>query len=143
MTHAKLVPELLCSSLAASLAFYTRLAGFNVLYDRPEDGFAYLSLEGAELMLEEAPETPEDETLWWTGVPQKPYGRGINLQIEVKDADAICERLALDGWPLFRPMEEQWYRMHDKYTGNRQFLVQDPDGYLLRFCSDLGLREAR
>ncbi len=140
MTHAKLVPELLCSNLEASLEFYTELAGFTVLYDRPEDGFSYLSLEGAELMLEEAPDTLEDGDVWWTAAPQKPYGRGINLQIEVADVDAIYARLAEKGWPLFRRMDEQWYRMQDHHTGNRQFLVQDPDGYLLRFFKDLGLR---
>jgi hypothetical protein len=32
------------------------------------------------------------------------------------------------------------YRVGDKETGNKQFLVQDPDGYLLRFFEDLGLR---
>ena len=140
MTHALLVPELLCSDLAASLSFYTELAGFEVLYDRPEDGFAYLSLAGAELMLEEAPEEFGDAEYWWTGAPEKPYGRGINLQIEVDDVDAICQRMQSRDWPLFKAMEERWYRMGDEHTGNREFLVQDPDGYLLRFFSDLGLR---
>lgn len=140
MTRTKLVPELLCSNLEASLAFYTKLAGFVVLYDRPEDGFAYLDLDGAELMLDQAPEVSGDDRVWWTGAPQKPYGRGINLQIEVKDVDALSARLAIADWPLYRPMEDQWYRMHEREVGNRQFLVQDPDGYLLRFFSDLGER---
>jgi catechol 2,3-dioxygenase-like lactoylglutathione lyase family enzyme len=140
MTRAKLVPELLCSTLEESLAFYLGLAGFAVLYQRPEDGFVYLDLDGVELMLEEAPEASDDERVWWTASPQKPYGRGINLQIKVADVDAIHQRLMAAGWPLFRPMEEQWYRVDNRETGNRQFLVQDPDGYLLRFFSDLGER---
>lgn len=37
-------------------------------------------------------------------------------------------------------MEEKWYRATDKELGNKQFLVQDPDGYLLRFFQDLELR---
>jgi hypothetical protein len=37
-------------------------------------------------------------------------------------------------------MEEKWYRMNDSKVGNRQFIVLDPDGYLLRFVQDLGER---
>ena len=48
-----LVPELHCSDLDESLAFYVGLLGFRILYDRPEDRFAYLDRSGAELMLEE------------------------------------------------------------------------------------------
>ena len=46
--------------------------------------------------------------------------------------DPILARLAKAGIALFRPVEEAWYRNGDTYSGNRQFLVQDPDGYLLR-----------
>ena len=42
---------------------------------------------------------------------------------------------------LFRPLEAAWYRRGDHEVGNLQFLVQDPDGYLLRFFSDLGERQ--
>ena len=123
MSRAKLVPELLCSNLEESLAFYIGLAGFAVLYERPEDRFVYLGLDGAELMLEEAPEVLDDKRVWWTAAPEKPYGRGINLQIEVADVDAVYERLMRADWPLFRPMEEQWYRVDSSEIGNRQFLV--------------------
>lgn len=37
-------------------------------------------------------------------------------------------------------MEEKWYRADDAYLGNKQFIVQDPDGFLLRFFEDLGER---
>ncbi len=139
---AKLVPELLCSSLEQSLAFHVGLLGFTVLYDRPEESFAYLDLEGSELMLEEAPEETDDDRFWWTARPEKPYGRGVNFQVEVANVDIIHSRLIGAGWPLFRPMEERWYRKDETEVGNRQFLVQDPDGYLFRFFSDLGERPA-
>jgi hypothetical protein len=41
------------------------------------------------------------------------------------------------GLPPLIPLEERWYRRNA--TGNRQF-VADPDGYLLRFCTDFGAR---
>ncbi len=132
MCAAKLVPELLVSDHAASLDFYVGLIGFAVTYDRPAERFAYLDLGGAELMIE------QETDFWLTARREKPYGRGINLQIEVGDLDGILARLRGAGVPLFRPVEEAWYRAGDTYAGNRQFLVQDPDGYLLRLFEDLG-----
>jgi hypothetical protein len=44
------------------------------------------------------------------------------------------------GVPLFGDLEDAWYRQGDIDSGNRQYLVQDPDGYLLRFFQDLGAR---
>lgn len=134
---ARLVPELSCSDFARSLHFYTRLLGFTVLYDRPEESFAYLAREGAELMLEQQSET------WSVGPLERPYGRGINLQIEVSALAPILAALAGAGVALFRPVEERWYRMGELESGNRQVLVQDPDGYLLRFFEDMGVRPAR
>jgi catechol 2,3-dioxygenase-like lactoylglutathione lyase family enzyme len=138
MTHAKLVPELLCSNLEKTLHFYVELVGFTIQYDRPEDRFAYLSMDGVEIMVEEAPETSEDPRVWWTAKAVHPYGRGINLQIEVADIDLLLLKFQNAGWPLFRPIEEKWYRLSAQEVGNRQFLVQDPDGYLLRFFKSLG-----
>jgi catechol 2,3-dioxygenase-like lactoylglutathione lyase family enzyme len=129
---SKLVPELLVSDHAASRHFYVRIIGFSVRYERPEEKFCYLDLGGAELMIEQ-------ETDFWATAPrERPYGRGINLQIEVAALKPILARLSDAGIALFRPVEEAWYRAGDRYSGNRQFLVQDPDGYLLRMFEDLG-----
>ena len=135
MSSAKLVPELLVSDFTASLDFYVRLIGFTVRYDRPAEKFAYLDLGGAELMIE------QETDFWLTAKREKPYGRGINLQIEVTDLDGILARLLAAGIVLFRPVEEAWYRAGGHYAGNCQFLVQDPDGYLLRMFQDLGTAE--
>jgi len=134
---ARLVPELSCSDFARSQDFYTRLLGFAVLYDRPEDGFAYLTREEAQIMIEQRSEG------WSVGPLEKPFGRGINLQIEVSSLSPILDALAGAGVALFRPVEERWYRMGKVEGGNRQFLVQDPDGYLLRFFEDMGERPVR
>jgi catechol 2,3-dioxygenase-like lactoylglutathione lyase family enzyme len=130
-----LVPELEVSDFARSLWFYTGLLGFRVLYDRPERPFAYLTLGAAHLMIEHGGS-------WITGALEKPLGRGMNLQITVPDADAVAARLAAAEWPLFRPPEEAWYRRGGEFVGARQWVVQDPDGYLLRFEHALGTRPA-
>ncbi|WP_085905523.1 VOC family protein [Kiloniella majae] len=66
MSRPKLVPELLCSDLTVSLDFYLNIIGFKILYDRPENHFAYLEMDGVEIMLDETPETSTDEGDWWT-----------------------------------------------------------------------------
>lgn len=134
---ARLVPELSCSDFERSLFFYTNLLGFRVMFDRPEDRFAYLDLGGAQIMLEQRNDH------WAVGTLEPPFGRGLNFQIEVEDVDAVFLRLDAAGVPMFREIEENWYRNGEIEAGNREFLVQDPDGYLLRFFEDLGERPAK
>lgn len=129
-----LIPELTCADFRRSLAFYVEVLGFRIVYDRPEESFAFLEREGTQLMLEQ-----EDDN-WRTGPAEHPYGRGLNLQIDVADASALCQRLQQADHAIFRPLEERWYRAGDHLRGVRQFLVQDPDGYLLRFSQSLGER---
>jgi catechol 2,3-dioxygenase-like lactoylglutathione lyase family enzyme len=134
MEFNKLIPELSVTSIQRSLNFYVDTLGFRTEYSRPEDGFYFLSYQGSQLMIEEANDH------WSTGELVHPFGRGINLQIEVGDVGALAERLDEAGVTLFRPIEESWYRGEDTLYGQLEFLVQDPDGYLLRFIQDLGER---
>lgn len=41
------------------------------------------------------------------------------------------------GWPPFRPPHEATCRVGEGPVTVRQFLVQDPDGHLLRFAEDM------
>lgn len=45
-----------------------------------------------------------------------------------------------DEYQLFEGIREKWYQVDDVERGNRQFLIQDPDGYLLRFMEYIGMR---
>jgi catechol 2,3-dioxygenase-like lactoylglutathione lyase family enzyme len=139
LTRATLVPELVVADLAASLRFWIDLIGFRIAYDRPENRFAYLDLDGAQVMLDQYNPSARH---WLTGPMERPFGRGINLQIEVASVEPILGRLAADGWPLFMAVEDAWYRAGSIEVGQRQFLVQDPDGYLLRLGAKLGERPA-
>jgi catechol 2,3-dioxygenase-like lactoylglutathione lyase family enzyme len=134
-----LTPELLCTSLKVSLAFYTELLGFIVQYRSLEGGFAMLERNGSLIMLDEiAPGSAEN----WTVAPlEAPFGRGINLRMETEDVDGLYARLKETDAKIFLPIEETWYRGDDFDRGNRQFIVQDPDGYLLRFFQNLGQRK--
>jgi catechol 2,3-dioxygenase-like lactoylglutathione lyase family enzyme len=134
----RLVPELNCRDFDRSFAFYCGVLGFTARYQRPEDRFAYLDRQGAELMLEEL--TEDHDFTWRTGALEVPFGRGINFQIEVEDLDGLLQSLRQHEIALRREPWEAWYRADDREVGQRQFLVQDPDGYLLRFCQHLGER---
>jgi hypothetical protein len=77
---------------------------------------------------------------WSVGEMAPPFGRGINLQIATSSLQPLLDRLAAANWPLFVQPAERWYRTGNLESGQRQFLVQDPDGYLLRFAEGLGER---
>lgn len=134
---AVVVPELLVTDLTRSLRFWCDLCGFAVAYDRPEDRLAYLDRWGRQVMLEESMELGRR---WITGSLDQPYGRGMNLQIGVEYVTPILAALEREGWPLYVKPEINWYRVGLKEVGVQQFLVQDPDGYLLRFLQPLGVR---
>ncbi|GHD52566.1 VOC family protein [Mycetocola manganoxydans] len=132
-----LVPELLVSDLDRSITFWSDLCGFTVRYSRPEERFAYVTLGSAHVMLEQTGVGRN----WITGPLESPLGRGINFQITVPDCSAIAASLDTGGVELFMQPETKWYRVDDdEETGVQQFLVTDPDGYLLRFQTSLGRR---
>lgn len=128
---AAMVPELDVGDLQASLAFWIDLLGFELAYSRPEAGFAYLQRGALQIML------CQINGEWLTGALERPFGRGVNFQMAVPDAAAMAARLEAAGWPLFRPLEEKSYRVGGTTRRSREFLVQDPDGYLLRFAQSL------
>ncbi len=131
-----LVPELGCQDVLASLRFYTDVLGFHIRYDRPKQGFYYLERQGAEIMIEQL-----DEGSWIAGQAVPPLGRGMHFQIGTTDLAALYETCKAANAVIFRDWEEAWYRADDHYVGQVQFIVQDPDGYLLRFEQGLGARK--
>jgi catechol 2,3-dioxygenase-like lactoylglutathione lyase family enzyme len=131
------VPELTVSSLEASLEFYTTVLGFSVRFQRPHPPFAYLERGPVQVMLEE-----EHSQGWHTAPLERPLGRGLNLQMEIEDVSTLQAALERVHHPLFRPLLESWYATSEfEQEGQLEFLVQDPDGYLLRFLQVLGTRK--
>jgi catechol 2,3-dioxygenase-like lactoylglutathione lyase family enzyme len=133
---ARLVPELLVTDIKVSLHFWCDLCGFKIAFERLYEGFAYLDLEGAQVMLEERGRNRN----WITAPLDAPFGRGVNFQIAAHSTDPILTSLAAANWRLFMQPEDKWYRTGTAETGVRQFLVKDPDGYLIRFSQRLGKR---
>ena len=122
----RLIPELSVSNIKKSKDFYVSL-GFSVVYERVDDKFCFLELDGNQLMIEEVNEN------WNTGKLEYPFGRGINLSMEVEDIDLLYEKVKKMDYPIFRELQEDAYLVGDKECVDKQFLIQDLDGYLLRF----------
>jgi catechol 2,3-dioxygenase-like lactoylglutathione lyase family enzyme len=136
----RLVPELICSDLDRSLQFYQDLLGFRILYARHEERFAFLERDGAELMLEQP---LRHDRLWPSAELVKPFGRGVNFEIQVFNVDQLHAAVTGAGFSCFLALEQRWYRRDDIEIGVRQFAVQDPDGYLIRLSQSIGDRPAK
>jgi len=134
MKFNKLIPELSVSNLNESLKFYVNSIGFKIEYQRPENKFVFISYQGTQFMLQEL----EENEKWSIGELKHPYGNGVNFQIEVSNVEKIYDALKTSGYKITFDIEENWYRQDNKLLGNKEFLIQDPDGYLLRFSEDLG-----
>ena len=126
VTFNKLIPELSVSDIEKSRAFYLSL-GFQVVYERREDKFCFLELDGNQLMIEEVNDH------WNTATLEYPYGRGVNFSMEISDLDKMYRNVKENNYPIFRDMKVDEYRVDDKIYRDREFLIQDLDGYLLRF----------
>ena len=131
---ARLAPELHVRDLQKSLAFWRGICGFELAYERPEEGFVFLELEGAQIML------CQRHGRYETGSMDYPLGRGVMLQIYPNDVEVILSRLHAAHWALYEEPRTKWYRVGTDERGLRQFLVQDPDGYLILFGQSLDVR---
>ena len=132
----KNIPELSVTNLENSLTFY-KTAGFKLEYNRPENKFAFISLGEVQFMLQEL--SINDK--WNLSPLNYPFGNGINFQLEVENINIIYNNLKKLNYKITFEIEENWYRQNNKLLGNKEFLIQDPDGYLLRFSQDLGEKE--
>ena len=123
-----LIPELSVSDIKKSKDFYINILGFKLEYERIEDKFAFISLGEAQIMSEEV------NGYWNTDKLEYPFGRGINFQLEVSNIEEIRDRLIRNDVNLFRDITISEYECSGELIVQKEFLVQDLDGYLLRFC---------
>ena len=128
-----IIPELSVTNLDNSLNFY-KTAGFKIEYERPENKFVFISLGKIQFMLQEI----SNDDKWSIAPLTYPFGNGINFQLEVENVEEIYNNFKKSNYKIAFEIEENWYRQDDKLLGNKEFLIQDPDGYLLRFMQDLG-----
>lgn len=138
MKWNQMLPEFDVFNLKKSLEFYVSLIGFKIIYDRKEDKFAFLQRENVQIMIQEI---DKENNKWGTGELKYPLGVGINFQIDVTNIEEIYNKLKNANYSILVDMEEHWYRKDNLLMGCKEFLVQDPNGYLLRFSQDLEEKE--
>ena len=126
MKFNSLIPELSVTNILTSTNFYV-LLGFNVKYERKENKFVFLEYENNQIMIEEV------NNNWSVGKLSYPFGNGINLSMEVSDIDALYQKVKKLDIPIFRELKVSEYKVDDEVYQDKEFLIQDPDGYLLRF----------
>lgn len=126
--YNSLIPEFSVSNILVSKRFYIDL-GFEIVYERVEDKFCFLSLYDNQIMIEEV------NNNWNVGELEYPFGRGINISMAVNDIDKFYNNVKNMGIKLYKDIAVSKYRVDDGYVCDKQFLIQDPDGYLLRFTN--------
>ena len=126
MNFNKLIPELSVTNIEKSKKFYLDL-GFEIMYERKEDKFCFIELEGNQMMIEEINDN------WNTANLEYPFGRGINISMSIRDINKYYEKIKQKGIPLFKEIMKNEYTVKDVTYVDEEFLIQDPDGYLLRF----------
>ncbi|WP_399547928.1 bleomycin resistance protein [uncultured Clostridium sp.] len=110
-----------------SKEFYIDILGFKLEYERIEDKFAFISFEEAQIMIEEI------NGYWNTVILEHPFGRGVNFQINVSNVDDLISSLNKNKIELFRNVKINIYEANGEAYVEKEILVQDLDGYLLRF----------
>lgn len=126
MKFNSLIPELSVSNIENSIKFYTTI-GFQIMYERKEDKFCFLQLEENQIMIEEINDN------WNTGTLEYPFGRGINISMSIRDIDEYYKKIEENNILIFEKLKINKYLVDDTNYEDKEFLIQDPDGYLLRF----------
>lgn len=127
MKFNKLIPELTVSNIEKSKWFYTEILGFKIEYERASDKFVFLSLGEAQIMLEEI------NGNWNVGELKYPFGNGVNFQIEVDSIDEIVDMVKENHIELFKDVFCSRYQCDNITYIEKEIIVLDPDGYMLRF----------
>ena len=131
----KVVPELYCSDIEITKRFYVEAFGFEIKYERPEELFVYFTLEGVDIMVEQLSASGRR---WLTGEMETPFGRGVNFQWDVAEIDNLYSRvLTAAPGSIYLEMEAKAYQCGTETALQKQFIAQDPDGYLFRFCCEV------
>ena len=126
MKFNSLIPELSVTNIENSIKFYTSI-GFKIVYERKEDKFCFIQLEDNQIMIEQINDN------WNTGTLEYPFGRGINISMAIENIDEYYQKIIENGIKPFKELTTNKYQVNDILYEDKEFLIQDTDGYLLRF----------
>jgi lactoylglutathione lyase len=119
--------ELFALDMEASIAFYTRVLGFELTRHEPGD-YASLRLGGVALGIGPVAKLPEKGGYFGREIAALRRGLGVEIVIEVDDVVGWPEEATRSRHPILEPLQERPW-------GLRDFRISDPDGYYLRVTS--------
>lgn len=129
------IAEMIVLDFAATRAFWTGPMGFAPAFERPAQNLALMQHpDGAQIMFYER------DGDWETGALDAPLGRGAIIQIFVADVAPIHAAFVALNHAFYVPLRDKWRDWGDRLGGQREFLVQDPSGYLVMVAQRLGER---
>ena len=127
MDFNRMIPELSVFDIDQTKKFYSQL-GFKIEYERTEDKFVFMSFQGSQFMFEQI-----HDDGWNIGELVYPLGRGINFSIAVDDIEEQYQLVKNLKIELYRELTRNIYQVDGIEETQIEFLMQDPNGYLLRF----------
>ena len=129
MDFSNLIPELSVFDILQTKKFYKEL-GFKIEYERQKEKFIFMSFQDSQFMFEQI----HDEG-WNTGELIYPLGRGINFSIAVEDVEELYKLVKTLNFEIYRELTRNQYQVNGAEETQIEFLIQDPNGYLLRFTN--------
>ena len=129
MDFNNLIPELSVFDILQTKNFYEEL-GFNIEYERQEEKFVFMSFQDSQFMFEQI----HDEG-WNTGELIYPLGRGINFSIAVDDIENLYTLVKSKKLEIYKKLTKSVYLVNGIEEIQMEFLIQDTNGYLLRFTN--------
>ena len=130
MEFKELIPECSVFDIAQTKDFYEKL-GFKIEYERKADKFVFMSFHGSQFMFEQI-----HDDGWNVGELDYPLGRGINFSIAADNVEELYERVKNEQIEIYRELTRSSYEIQGGvFEEQIEFLIQDPNGYLLRFTN--------
>ncbi|MBF1114567.1 MAG: VOC family protein [Solobacterium sp.] len=129
MDFNKMIPELSVFDIEQTKRFYNDL-GFKIEYERPEEKFVFMSFQDSQFMFEQI-----HDNGWNIGKLIYPLGRGINFSIAVDDIEGLYKLVKTLNLEIYRELNRSIYQVNGTEETQTEFLIQDPNGYLLRFTN--------
>lgn len=72
---------------------------------------------------------------WNTGELKYPLGQGINFSIAVNDIESHYKEIKRKEIAFYRVIIKNSYMVKGNLEEQIEFIIQDPNGYLLRFTN--------
>ena len=129
MDFNKMIPELSVFDIEQTKRFYNDL-GCKIEYERPEEKFVFMSFQDSQFMFEQI-----HDNGWNIGELIYPLGRGINFSIAVDDIEGLYKLVKTLNLEIYRELNRSIYQVNGTEETQTEFLIQDPNGYLLRFTN--------